>query len=112
MTIDELHVFIGILLLSGYIPLLRRHMYWRESEDVQNIIVLTSIRCFEEISSCLHVSINKKLDQNCKLNKIRSLIESLNKLLLKYAPIEPNVSKNLLDMQCAIALQMFSNLCY
>lgn len=94
LSVDELYTFVGILLLSGYVLLLRRRMYWEEIENVHNVLVSNSMRrnCFEEISSFLHASDNQNLPENDKLGKIRPLIDSLNKQFLRYAPIEPNIS--------------------
>lgn len=94
LSVDELYTFIGILLLSGYVPLPRRRMYWEESEDVHNVLVTNWMRRnrFEDIASCLHMSDNQNLPENDKLGKIRPLIDCLNQQFLRYAPVESDIS--------------------
>ncbi|CAH2001880.1 unnamed protein product [Acanthoscelides obtectus] len=94
LCLDEMYVFIGILVLSGYVPLPRRRMYWEESEDVHNELVAKSMRRnrFEEISSVFHAADNDNLPEGDKLGRIRPFIEAINKNFIKYAPIESNIS--------------------
>ncbi|XP_071051377.1 piggyBac transposable element-derived protein 1-like [Onthophagus taurus] len=94
LTEEELYTFIGILLLSGYVPLPRRRMYWEQSEDVHNVLVANAMRRsrFEEICSYLHMSNNETISKDDKLGKIRPLIDCLNRQFLRYAPIENNIS--------------------
>ncbi|XP_071052947.1 piggyBac transposable element-derived protein 3-like [Onthophagus taurus] len=94
LTEEELYTFIGILLLSGYVPLPRRRMYWEQSEDVHNVLVANAMRRsrFEEICSYLHMSNNETISKDDKLGKIRPLINCLNRQFLRYAPIENNIS--------------------
>ncbi|KAG5895795.1 hypothetical protein JTB14_029211 [Gonioctena quinquepunctata] len=82
---DEMYVFIGILLLSGY---------WGESENVPNKLVSLSMRRnrFEEICSVLHAADNDNLLEGDELGKIRPLIERINQNFIRYALIEPNIS--------------------
>lgn len=81
VSTNEVYVFIGILLLSGYVPLPRRRMYWEESEDVHNKLVSQAMRRnkFEEISSIFHAADNDNLPEGDKIGKIRPLIDSVKK---------------------------------
>ncbi|CAH1977589.1 unnamed protein product [Acanthoscelides obtectus] len=85
LCLDEMYVFVGILVLSGYVPLPRRRMYWEESEDVHNELVSKSMRRnrFEEISSVFHAADNDNLPEGDKLGKIRPFIEAINKNFIK-----------------------------
>lgn len=94
LSSNELYVFIGILLVSGYVPLPRRRMFWEEAEDVHNILVSQSMRRnrFEEISRFFHAADNSALNQGDKMAKLRPIIDSLNKKFIQYAPLQPNIS--------------------
>lgn len=54
---DEMNTFIGILLLSGYVQLPLRRMFWETAIDTHNELVSKSISRdrFEFIMSSLHV---------------------------------------------------------
>ncbi|KAJ8958149.1 hypothetical protein NQ318_006086 [Aromia moschata] len=38
-----MYTFIGILLLSGYLPVPRRRMFWEQQKDMQNILVADAL---------------------------------------------------------------------
>ena len=40
MTIEELKCFLGILLLSGYVEVPRRRIYWQQSEDTHSRYII------------------------------------------------------------------------
>lgn len=94
LEVGEMYTFIGILLLSGYVSLPRRRMFWENSEDVHNNLVSNSMRRnrFEEIFSNLHAADNGNLPVNDKYGKLRYLIDALNIQFLRFAPIQKNVS--------------------
>lgn len=94
ISVDELYCFIGILFLSGYVPLPRRRMFWEENDDSHNLLVSKSMRRnrFEELFRYLHVADNSNLQEGDKMAKLRPLIESLNKQFIKLAPMETNLS--------------------
>lgn len=91
---DEFYVFLGILILSGYVPLPRRRMYWENVEDTKNILVSKSMRRnrFEQIFRFFHIADNNALPVDDKLAKVRPLIEKLNSKFLCYAPIQNKIS--------------------
>lgn len=91
---DQMSTFIGILLLSGYVPLPRRRMFWEEKDDTFNLMVSKSMRrnTFEEIFRYLHVVDNDQIDKSDRLAKIRPLLDKLNDLFMIYAPIEKDLS--------------------
>lgn len=90
VTGEDIKCFIGVLLLSGYVQLLRQRMFWESSLDTHNDLVCKSIsrNRFEFIFSNLHVCENDKLDKNDKYSKVRLLYDILNKNFLVNAPHE------------------------
>lgn len=74
--IDELKVFIGVQLTSGYASVTRRRLFWEESPDTCNKAISSAIRQnqFEEIMRCIHFANNALLDKNDKFVKLRPLI--------------------------------------
>jgi hypothetical protein len=90
ITPESLRAFLAILLLSGYVPLPRRRMYWERTSDVRNEAVTgaMSMNCFEEILRYLHVADNTQLDPSDKMAKIRPLLSHLNDRYLKFWPVE------------------------
>ena len=53
---ENMKVFLAILILSGYNKVPNRRLYWSESPDTQNKLVIDSMRrdTFEQIMRCLH----------------------------------------------------------
>lgn len=94
LSVQEMYVFLGILYVSGYNVLPRRRMYWEEKEDVQNRLISNSMRrkTFEDIFRNLHIVDNTDLDKGDRMAKVRSLIDKMNELFLKYAPIEQSLA--------------------
>jgi len=94
MTVEELKCFIGILLLSGYVEVPRRRMYWQQSEDTHNSLVAAAMtrNRFDEIMSCLHLTDNDRLEKADKFAKVRPLFDELNKAFLANGPHEENHS--------------------
>ena len=80
IDVETLKAFIAILLISGYVNLPRRTMFWENTADVQNTAVssLMSRNRFDEIMQNLHLADNSFLDANDKFSKVRRLIEKLN----------------------------------
>jgi len=64
-TPSEIRLVIAILLVSGYVPLVNRRMYWENSEDVHNAAVSSTmpVNRFEELLRYIHVCDNTNLDQ-------------------------------------------------
>ena len=74
-----MRIFFVILILSGYNKLPYRKLYWTQMEDVQNILVIKSMRrdAFEEIMRCLHFT-DILIDRD-RFYKVRPIFEHLNK---------------------------------
>jgi DNA excision repair protein ERCC-6 len=94
LSVEELKTFLGILILSGYVPLPRKRMYWEERPDSNNQAVSEAMRRrrFEEIMRNLHLNDNNHLDQNDRLSKIRPFLDHLRDAFIEHAPWEKNVS--------------------
>lgn len=87
---NEIRAFIGVFLLSGYVPLPRRRLYWEEGSDIGNTLVRDTIRRdrFEKIMQYLHLANNMELDKNDLFSKVRPLVVALNQRFLQFAPHE------------------------
>ncbi|GFS07008.1 PiggyBac transposable element-derived protein 3 [Elysia marginata] len=85
---DELKIVVAIIILSGYIPLARRRMFWENAEDSHNQLVSSAmtVKRFEEILSILHLADNTKLDLNDKMTKVRPILSMLNERYLQFWP--------------------------
>ena len=86
--------FIAILLVSVYVNLPKRSMYWEHNEDTRNTTVssLLSRNQFDEIMQNLHLIDNSNLDKEDKFAKVRPFIDKLNEqCLANYLP-EQSVS--------------------
>ncbi|KAK9732201.1 Transposase IS4 [Popillia japonica] len=66
LTVDEMKIFIGILLLSGYHSLPSKRMYWQEDPDCKLEIVTNSMRRrrLEEILCYVHLNDNTKINDD------------------------------------------------
>ena len=88
---NDLKAFIMILLVSGYVDLPRRPMFWERSPDVENGAVSSKMsrNRFDEIMKYLHQADNTDIDANDKFSKVRPLLIKLNeKCLSNYLPEE------------------------
>ncbi|KAJ8871306.1 hypothetical protein PR048_027623 [Dryococelus australis] len=88
MSCEEMKCFIGILLLSGYVSVPRRSLYWEESSDMYNRIVSNSLSRdrFEFIMSNFHCCDSENLDVSDWFAKVRPLFTMLNDRFHAYAP--------------------------
>lgn len=86
----EIMAFVGVIILSGYVQVPRRKMYWETGQDAHNILVAEAItrNRFDFIFSNWHVCDNDKLDTGDKFAKVRPLFNLLNKKFMENAPIE------------------------
>lgn len=91
---DEMKAFLGVLLLSGYVPVPRRKMFWQGHKDANNQVVCESITRdrFDFIMTNLHVCDNDNLNAEDRFAKIRPLFVLLNQRFLDFAPHEQNHS--------------------
>ena len=83
MTADNLRVFFGILVLSGYNKLPHRRLYWSSKEDAQNLLVTNSMRrdTFDQIMRCFHFTDNMKVNTD-RFFKVRPIFEHINKVMM------------------------------
>lgn len=91
---DEMYAFVAILYLSGYVPVPRRRMYWETRDDTHNLLASNSMRRnrFEEIFRFIHAADNSNLVANDRFSKLRPLMNKLNNIFIRYAPISSNLS--------------------
>lgn len=86
----EIMAFIGILILSGYVKVPRRRIFWELERDAHNDLISEAMtrNRFEFIFANLHVSDNQHLDNTDKFTKVRGLFSLLNKKFIEHAPLE------------------------
>ncbi len=89
LSTDEMKVFIGILLLSGYTTVSRRRLYWSSDPDVHIEMVSSSMRQnrFHEIMKYFHAADNSKLLQNDRFSNVQHLLNIFNATFLKFATV-------------------------
>ena len=94
VTVQELKVFLGILILSGYACYPRRRLYWEESPDVGNNLVSNAMRLnrFEKIMEVLHFQDNTKLDHDDRFCKLRGVSNYLEQQFMKHFVPTQNLS--------------------
>lgn len=94
VSVNELKVFFGILIVTGYNELPRRRLYWTKSSDVYNEAISNSMRRdrFEEIIKCLHFNALESYDKNDKYAKLRPLITHLQSKFMENFVPEQNIS--------------------
>lgn len=94
ITSDEVKCFIAILILSGYVQLPRRRMYWEQAKDTHNSLVANAMSRdrFEYIMSNIHFIDNNSIDKDDKFAKVRPLFSALNATFQSHAPIEEHHS--------------------
>jgi len=81
---DEIHGFLAVVILSGYVPLPRRRMYCEQAADCHSAVAacfMTRDR-FEEVMRNLHLADNNNLNKEDKFAKMRPLFDILNKSFL------------------------------
>lgn len=93
LSTDELHVFLGILLLSGYGKYPNRRIYWSSEDDVPKIVQDSMrLKRFENILKHIHFSDNATLVQEDRLYKIRPLIDKLAKNFRQHGGLREHLS--------------------
>jgi len=94
VTSDEVRGVLAILLISGYVSLHSRRMFWEQADDVANAAVssIMSLNRFEEILRYLHFADNLNLAPGDKMAKVRPLFDLMNERYLKYWPVEQDVN--------------------
>lgn len=93
LTKEELYVFLGAMLLSGYSKCPNKRMYWSSYDDVPKMIY-NSIRLnrFETILRHLHFNDNVFIDTTDKLYKLRPIIMHLNESFREHGGLEEHIS--------------------
>lgn len=93
MTMNEMYVFIGGLLLSGYAKYPQKRMFWSSSPDVPNILQ-NSIRLnrFEQILRNFHLNDNTQIDRNDRLFKLRPMITHLKEAFRLHGGLQEHLS--------------------
>lgn len=86
---NEMRVFIGILLASGYIQVPRRRMYWSNDSDVRNEMISRAMRRnrFDEIMKYFHTVDNLQIQKGDKFAKIRPLLDLLNERFMDFGSV-------------------------
>ena len=92
VTSAEVRTLCAILLLSGYVRLPNRRMYWSSDEDVFNRAVLLGMRRdrFDSIMANLHFADNFQMDNNDRFYKVRLLFNHFNDVS-KVLPLTANL---------------------
>lgn len=91
---QEMKVFIAILLLSGYVTLPRKIMYWQVNSDSHNALVSEAMSRdrFQYIMSNIHACNNDRLDPTDRFAKIRPLLDMVNERFIDFRPHAQNHS--------------------
>jgi hypothetical protein len=89
ISVDEMKVFIAILILSGYNQVPGKRLYWEKSDDVRNDMVYNAMRRdrFIQIMRFVHFADNTAPDLTDKMWKLRPIMDQLkSKFLSQYRP--------------------------
>ncbi|XP_017472568.1 PREDICTED: piggyBac transposable element-derived protein 3-like, partial [Rhagoletis zephyria] len=86
----EIKAFLGVLILSGYVCVPRRRMFWERENDSHNVLVAECITRdkFEFILSNIHVKNNEDLDIADRFSKVRPLFDHLNRKFMENNQME------------------------
>ena len=86
VSLQEMRVFIAILILSGYNLVPGKRLYWETAADVRNDLVYNSMRRerFVQIMRFLHFADNTKPDLSDKVWKVRPLMNLLKQRFLNH----------------------------
>lgn len=81
VTAEEMEIFVGVLLYSGYHKLPQQRMYWSLDKDLGVEIISKSMsrNRFLEIKRYLHLANNDNVDKNDKMFKLRPRMDIQNK---------------------------------
>ena len=86
---EEIKVFLGILIVSGYNTLGSKRVYWSTGNDLRNHAICEAMRHdrFELIMKCLHFKDNDDLDKNNKYSKLRPFLDHIQeKFMQNFVP--------------------------
>lgn len=99
VTVSEMKVYIGILLLTGYLSPKNIRMFWETKSDTHNELVSGSMRRgrFLEIHRYLHTCNNHQLPKDDKFSKVREYLDHLNKCFVRNAKYVMNTNDISID---------------
>lgn len=94
VTIEEMRVFFGILILTGYNILPSKRNYWENSKDLKNLMVSEAMRRdrFLQICKFIHLANNNNIDKSDKMYKLRSLTDKLKEKFIQHFVPEQSLS--------------------
>lgn len=75
VSLTEIRIFLGILIVSGYHPLPSKRHHWSSEEDMGEDLVQSAMsrKRFEEVLRFLHLAGNANLPSNDKMATLRPL---------------------------------------
>ena len=81
---DDIQNYIGVLLLSGYVSVVKYEYYWSNSEDTENILIKKAISRdrFRTIKKYFHLGKDEELEAKGvtdRYHKVRSLMKHMQK---------------------------------
>ena len=93
-TVDDMKVFLGIILLSGYHTLPSERNYWSNQPDLKVPFVCDAISRdrFLQLKSFIHLADNQALEVGNKVAKVQPLYNLLKRNLVKYGIFHKNIS--------------------
>ena len=79
VTVDELKIVIGVLMISGYHSLPSRNNYWSLKPDLMVELVGRTMprNRFDEILRFLHIADSRRLDKEDRMAKLRPMMDLL-----------------------------------
>ena len=89
VTVEELKIVVGILLISGHHRLPSRNRYWSLKADLIVDLVGRAMQRnrFDEILRFLHIVNSKRMDPNDRMGKLRPMMDHLQDAFQKaYIP--------------------------
>lgn len=96
VAVEDIKIFIGFLIFSGYHRLPSERDYWSDSEDlgIQLVKSAMSRNQYLELKALLHLQDNSKASQNKndRAFKIRSLVDIINKNFRKWGIFQKHLS--------------------
>lgn len=94
ITKDELRIFLGIMIVTGYNTVPCKQSYWSRDSDLYNemISLAMSRDRFLHIERCIHFAPKTAFDSNDKMWKLRPLTDKLKQNFMKNFHPEENLS--------------------
>ena len=88
-SIEEMRSFLGVLLLTGYHSLPKKHHYWSTQPDLGVPVVYNTINRnrYHKIKRYLHFADNQRLTEGDKMSKISPLYNMLNYNLVQFGRV-------------------------